>query len=247
MGVSYLHQTGKDGVLVKSEKKNSRVEYYANYRAKNKDKIKAYYVKNKVKILANIQKYNQRPDIRVKRKAYMKTYSKVYRQNPKNRVLLKERQKVYDQTPKRKAYFKIYKQSQKSKAYFKVYVRSPKAKAYQEKWRSSLRGKLYAKNFVKAYRKTPKGKAVHTVSQNLRRANKKTGDLMAEQWLEVKYRSPICPMCGKFIECENLTQDHIIPLSHDGKHTKDNIQALCLSCNSSKHVKIPKQIVEAIA
>lgn len=34
-----------------------------------------------------------------------------------------------------------------------------------------------------------------------------------------------------------LTADHIVPLSRGGTNTWDNLQALCLSCNSAKKAK----------
>jgi len=41
-----------------------------------------------------------------------------------------------------------------------------------------------------------------------------------------------CVYCGK--EFPTLTQDHVIPLSRGGNHTKDNIVPACRSCNSRK-------------
>ena|ERR1700722_2347904 len=46
---------------------------------------------------------------------------------------------------------------------------------------------------------------------------------------------------GKCLACgtsENLTQDHIIPISRDGTHYIENIQPLCVRCNSSKGDRI---------
>ena len=58
-------------------------------------------------------------------------------------------------------------------------------------------------------------------------------DFTVEQWDEMKamheYR---CAYCH---EEKPLTQDHIIPISKGGAHTRDNIAPACRSCNSSKH------------
>jgi 5-methylcytosine-specific restriction endonuclease McrA len=63
--------------------------------------------------------------------------------------------------------------------------------------------------------------------------------ITAKEWAEIKRTSPLCPMCGKFVECENLSLDHIIPLSRGGENTKENVQALCLRCNILKSDKLP--------
>jgi hypothetical protein len=47
-----------------------------------------------------------------------------------------------------------------------------------------------------------------------------------------------CIYCGKKETKDDiLTQDHVIPVSHGGNHTKDNIVPACHSCNCSKHNK----------
>jgi len=42
-----------------------------------------------------------------------------------------------------------------------------------------------------------------------------------------------CSQCGA---TENLTIDHIIPISKDGTNDLDNLQVLCLSCNCKKGI-----------
>jgi 5-methylcytosine-specific restriction endonuclease McrA len=60
-----------------------------------------------------------------------------------------------------------------------------------------------------------------------------------------------CYYCG--LE-RKLTQDHVVPLSKGGSHSKDNVVAACRSCNSSKgdrliiHDKaVTHKLVELIA
>ena len=44
-------------------------------------------------------------------------------------------------------------------------------------------------------------------------------------------QQPFCTHCGT---TEDLTADHIIPLSAGGTSTENNIQVLCRSCNGRK-------------
>jgi len=66
-----------------------------------------------------------------------------------------------------------------------------------------------------------------------------------DKWLDLckKYNNK-CLRCGK--SSDNLTQDHIVPLSKGGRHIIENIQPLCFSCNSSKNAKIIDYRVECI-
>lgn len=48
-----------------------------------------------------------------------------------------------------------------------------------------------------------------------------------------------CAYCG--CASDPLTQDHVIPLSRSGNHTKSNIVPACKSCNSSKGGKTPAE------
>lgn len=56
-----------------------------------------------------------------------------------------------------------------------------------------------------------------------------------------------CAYCGKG-EPENgepLTQDHVIPLSQGGEHSRRNIMPACRSCNSSKCNREARQWLQA--
>jgi 5-methylcytosine-specific restriction endonuclease McrA len=71
-----------------------------------------------------------------------------------------------------------------------------------------------------------------------RRAKQKAngGTVTQEEWNEIleKY-SHKCLCCGR--SDVKLTMDHVFPIVLGGKHTKENIQPLCKSCNSRKHDK----------
>lgn len=63
----------------------------------------------------------------------------------------------------------------------------------------------------------------------------KIGHFTEEEWIELcNYYGNVCLRCGSN---EKLTADHVKPLFHGGGNSIDNIQPLCLSCNSGKGAK----------
>ena len=72
-----------------------------------------------------------------------------------------------------------------------------------------------------------------------RRALKKGATVEKVDRREVYLRDKgICGICGCPVSLEEVTLDHIIPLSKGGEHSYRNIQLAHLSCNSAKGAKI---------
>ena len=64
------------------------------------------------------------------------------------------------------------------------------------------------------------------------------GSFSPDEWLELKRKYNFsCLCCGKREPDICLTVDHVIPLVKGGTNYIDNIQPLCVSCNSRKHSK----------
>lgn len=102
--------------------------------------------------------------------------------------------------------------------------------------RNRIRVKKWKKENPEKYRIT------HSLSELHRRVRiKKNGfeKISYGDWLMIveKYKNK-CAMCGKTSEETKLTIDHIIPISRGGAHKKDNLQPLCLHCNTSKGNKV---------
>jgi 5-methylcytosine-specific restriction endonuclease McrA len=138
-------------------------------------------------------------------------------------------------------------------------------KCYRSKWREENRGKTreYAikhrwKNvesyraYAIEYNKTHP-EAHRAASRKYRELNieperektrkhrmKKSGvsivSLTLQDWENIKAAyNNCCAYCG--IKSDNLSQDHVIPISKGGQHIKENVVPCCRPCNSKKRDK----------
>ena len=68
-------------------------------------------------------------------------------------------------------------------------------------------------------------------------------ELRKSQWWKNKIAKGVCHYCGKNFSPDELTMDHIVPISRGGKSTKRNVVACCKGCNNKKKHMTPADIV----
>ena len=138
-------------------------------------------------------------------------------------------------------YCKVCAKGFKRKGYAK---NKDKINASRKIWRDNNKdkirehGRTYRKNnrdTINQYRAEyyKENKDIINLRRGKYRKKRRTEDeFILEDWkgllLDANYR---CQRCGSK---ENLTVDHIMPLSLGGTNTIDNCQILCLTCNASK-------------
>lgn len=103
------------------------------------------------------------------------------------------------------------------------------------------RKRQYNKEYSKQYRQTEKGKLSKIKSETKRKrlTKENINDLtIVEKNVVLFLQNYKCISCEEYFDKVNPTLDHIVPIIKGGGLTKDNIQMLCLSCNSSKQDQI---------
>lgn len=100
------------------------------------------------------------------------------------------------------------------------------------------------KEYQKAYRSSEHGKQVRRVSNSRRRAVKvTTASPTIDTYIHFLHSKTDskCPYCPS---TDNLSIDHILPLSRGGTHTEDNVELVCLPCNIRKGTKTKEEFIE---
>ena len=55
-----------------------------------------------------------------------------------------------------------------------------------------------------------------------------------------------CALCGREMNINQMTLDHIIPLTKNGPDTVENLQACCVACNSLKGAALPEDFANRV-
>lgn len=113
--------------------------------------------------------------------------------------------------------------------YRKAYVHKQWEKANQQ------RRKIYIKRHQNKYREQYRELWVAQSAERRARQRNASGNFTRKEWQNLKRAwNYTCLCCGKSEPEIKLSQDHVVPLVLGGSNDIDNIQPLCVSCNSKK-------------
>ena len=154
--------------------------------------------------------------------------------------------KCVNKTPQAIENKKRWKQNHKEK--YKESERLRKQQPHNKLKSSILRKKYYENNKEKElsqhkiWEQNNRDKRVIINQRRRANLNKVIHLFTYDEWQEkLLQTNGYCPLCNKLIGINNLTLDHIVPISKVAKgfeYTIKDIQPLCYSCNSSKKDKI---------
>ena len=142
-------------------------------------------------------------------------------------------------------YNKMYRDTHKEKIQKHREEHRDDAKKYYQDHKDKLN------KYSAIYQQTPKGKIAikntHHKRSQLKNKTAKKDQPTAEQWEKIiDSQGGRCAICKcEFMDSNLPTMDHIVPLSKGGSHSSDNLQALCVSCNSSKHDTIDYEYIQS--
>jgi 5-methylcytosine-specific restriction enzyme A len=80
--------------------------------------------------------------------------------------------------------------------------------------------------------------------QSLKKEKAKARQLRKTAWWMRKVGPGICYYCNEKVGTDNLTMDHVVPISRGGKSKKGNIVPACKECNNKKKYLLPIEWAE---
>lgn len=81
----------------------------------------------------------------------------------------------------------------------------------------------------------------HLEEEDIKREKRKARDLRRTQWWKRRTAKGECYYCNAAITPNELTMDHIVPISRGGRSTKGNVVPACKECNTKKKQLLPME------
>jgi 5-methylcytosine-specific restriction endonuclease McrA len=220
-----------------------------------------------VKPLSDFHQRKDRPNGQSSCIACTREKKKARYHKDKEKLAIAWAQKYHGRSPEEKAEYRRKVNETKRKYYrantekIKVQLQASRKRRDPEKMRATRRAweeanrearTLYEREYVKKNReksrawkaawkkrhpeKAKLGRRLHR--RNLRRMGVVSKITMIQWNAMLEFYKHCCQICGLPANGEQLTADHIIPISKGGLHTWQNLQPAHKSCNSSKHNKL---------
>lgn len=79
--------------------------------------------------------------------------------------------------------------------------------------------------------------------KHIAREKRKARELKKSNWWRQKLNEGICYYCKRKFPPDELTMDHIVPISRGGKSIKGNVVPSCRECNAKKRYLTPAEII----
>jgi len=74
---------------------------------------------------------------------------------------------------------------------------------------------------------------------DVRKEREKSRELRKSRWWQNRLAHGHCHYCGGEFAPEDLTMDHLVPISRGGKASRNNVVPACKGCNSRKKYLLP--------
>lgn len=72
-----------------------------------------------------------------------------------------------------------------------------------------------------------------------KREREKSRELRKSRWWQNRLAMGHCHYCGAIFAPDELTMDHLVPISRGGKASRNNVVTACKECNSRKKYLLP--------
>lgn len=82
---------------------------------------------------------------------------------------------------------------------------------------------------------------------HIKREKAKARELRKSGWWQAKAAKAQCHYCSKPLALDEVTMDHILPLSRGGYSSKGNIVCACKACNTEKQDQLPLEWLNLLA
>ncbi len=80
-------------------------------------------------------------------------------------------------------------------------------------------------------------------SRHIKREREKARQLRNSQYWQRLLQKGLCHYCGRRFPAQELTMDHIVPVSRGGRSVKGNVVPCCKECNNRKMYKTPVEMI----